>query len=358
MSMHPPTRRECIRLAASAALLAPFSLRAGHSVLRESPKVSVQDFASFPSILTPAEDVFVRSHFPAPRAGPSPWQVRVDGLVDRPRVLGMPELSGRPRHSVTAVLECAGNGVGVGAVSCAEWGGTHLGGLIRECGIRTEARFVRLTGSDRGREPDAQTDELAYSRTIPIESALRPEALLVTEMNGAPLAPDHGFPIRFLLAGSYGMNSVKWLERIELLSEPAADFFMVRRFRRVRDEVVGDPVGAMPVKSILVRPKAGQMIRGTAIETGGYAWGGGESIARVEVSLDGLWRPAELLASPSSLAWAPWALRLDRVPAGMHTLAVRAFSAGGQAQPPSRDLRRQDEYELNHYHRIRCASRP
>ena len=113
--------------------------------------------------------------------------------------------------------------------------------------------------------------------------------------------------MRFLLAGSYGMNCVKWLRRIELLETPGGDFFMNERFRRVSNGAAGVFVADMQVKSIIVKPKPSAVLRGESIAAGGYAWAGPEEIARVELAIDsGPWRPARLLATSGKYAWTPW----------------------------------------------------
>jgi DMSO/TMAO reductase YedYZ molybdopterin-dependent catalytic subunit len=299
----------------------------------------------------------VRNHFPTATVNASQWKIRIEGVIDRPGTLNIEDLRGYTQHSLTAVLECAGNGVGSGGISCASWRGPLLGELIRQCGILPEARYVRLTGADRGREPDSGLVDIPFSRTISLHTALSSEAILALEMNGAELLPDHGFPVRVLIAGQYGMNSVKWLERIELLAALPSDLFMTRRFRRVVNSQVLSPVASMLVKSIIVQPKPSEIIRGAEIDAGGYAWGG--EIVKVEVSLDNRpWQAARMLSAGSRYGWTPWKVTLANVKPGAHTLVVRACNQLGDCQPEYRDPARQDEYELNHNHRVRCMVRP
>jgi DMSO/TMAO reductase YedYZ molybdopterin-dependent catalytic subunit len=347
------SRREWFQLLGSAPLLS-----AGSVTLSQSPKISVQDFEQYPRLLTPTEDFFVRNHFATPQTVSDPWRIRVSGAVTREAAFTIAELRERKQRTVTALLECAGNGVGVGAVGCAEWAGATLSDLLAGCGVASEARFVRLIGADRGTEPDAGREDFAYSRVIPLRAAMSADALLALDMNGAPLPPDHGSPVRFLLPGSYGMNSVKWLREIELLQNPGDDFYVTHRFRRVANDKVLDPVNEIAVKSIIVQPKPNAAMRGSALSVGGYAWGG-EGIARVEVSVnEGGFRPAVLMGPSTRYAWRPWKFDTGPLRAGNHTVAARAFAVSGLTQPAARDPKRQDQYELNDYHRLRFMLRP
>lgn len=343
------------RLLGLAAVLTR-RLEAGHSVLRQTPRVSVEDFAHYPERITPSEDFFVRSHFEAPEIDAAWWELRVEGLVERPRVFRPEDL--RPSRTLAVLLECAGNGVGAGGVSCARWGGLPLAELLEACGPKKGARFVRLTGADRGREPDADRD-LSFARLLPLEVALRPATLIATTMNARPLDRDHGFPARAIVAGYYGADSVKWLQKVEVLAEPDEDFYMTRRFRRVRGGTPREPVGPVRVKSLIVRPRAGQLIRESTIEAGGFAWAGAEAIARVEARLDArAWEAATPMARSEPFSWTPWRHLFEHAGPGAHRIVARAFSASGPGQPEARDPAREDEYEQDHYHAVTCLVRP
>jgi DMSO/TMAO reductase YedYZ molybdopterin-dependent catalytic subunit len=351
------SRRQFLGAAAALGVTQHPALEAGTKVLSSSPRISAQDFEQYPQLLTPASDLFVRNHFASPAIDLKIWEIQTVGAIERPLSLSFDNLRGRAGHTVTAVMECAGNGVGVGAVGCVEWKGPAFAGIISECRPTANARFVRLTGLDIGHEPGAGPVEIPYSRLVPIGQAVN--GLVALEMNGSALSADHGAPARFLLPGSYGMNSVKWLRRIEVLEDPVADFFTDQRFRRVSGDLVGDSVGEIRVKSIIVQPKLNAALRGDTIRAGGYAWAGADAIGRVEVSVDSEpWRTANLLDKPAKYGWVPWEWGSGALRPGVHTVAARAFTASGQSQPPARDPLRQDEYELNQYQRIRFMIRP
>lgn len=349
--MNRLSRRECLAL-----VLARHAL-AGKRQLGGSVLVSVQDFAQYPALLTPLEDFFVRNHFAMPTLDVRAWKLRIGGRVSGGRFFSLAELQGQKQRGVMSVLECAGNGVGVGAVGCGNWEGVPLAGVIRACGIAPDAKYVRLTGADRGREPDAP--DVQYSRCLSLDDAMRPGTLLALGLSGKPLQPDHGFPVRVILPGHYGMDSVKWLESIELISTPDESFYMTERFRRVRAGVVGEPVGPIRVKSIIAKPALHEALRGPVVEVGGYAWAGADRIQRVDVRLDGgVWKPARLLTSAQPLTWVAWAFTARLEQPGVHVVESRATSSTGEAQPEERDRSRDDEYELNDVQKVRFYFRP
>jgi len=345
------SRREYLALALAAPALA------GKRQLGRAPVISVQDFEQYPAILTPLADFFVRNHFEAPTIDPATWRLRVGGMVERERSFSLEELQAFPRGELTSVVECAGNGVGVGGVGCARWEGIPFGKFLRSCGVAQGARFVRVTGADRGREPDAP--EVPYARTLALADALRPETLLALKMQGEPLRPEYGAPVRLVAAGRYGMDSVKWITLIELMDRPDDSFYMTNRYRRVRGGNVGEPVVRIAVKSIIVKPAGNAALRGDAVAAGGYAWAGADPIARVDIRVDGgSWAAAELLDSPEPLVWTPWRFQVHQLGPGIHALEARAVSKSGEAQPLRRDPGREDDYELNQVQRVRFLSRP
>lgn len=351
----PISRRYWLRhltlsLAGSAGLLAR------RQTLSTAPLMSAQDFAQYPDLLTPNSDFFVRNHFAQPAIDLSNWTLRIEGAVKNPKTLRYGDLKSRKSRTLTAVLECAGNGVGEGAVGCAAWSGPALGELLRECGLESGAHYVRFIAADRGVEPGAAA-EMPYTRSITIDEAMAPETLLATQMNGAQLPAENGFPIRLLRAGIYGMDSVKWLEKIEVISSPDKSFFNAHRYLRTTGATSDDTatrVSAVQIKSIIVKPVEAAIVHGPTLEIGGYAWAGQEKIRRVEVTMDNgkSWRPSQLLAESRLYEWVPWKLLWERVQPGLQTIAVRAWGESDSVQPARRSPERLDRYELNHYHRV------
>jgi DMSO/TMAO reductase YedYZ molybdopterin-dependent catalytic subunit len=349
--MNRLSRREYLALTLAANALA------GKRQLGGSPTISVQDFEQYPALLTPASDLFVRNHFATPALDSGAWSLRIGGRLSGERTFSLAELRGQKQRAAASLLECAGNGVGVGAVGCGNWEGVPLGQVLRTCGIAPDVKYVRLTGADRGREADGPV--VPYSRCLALDDAMRPETLVALSLNGVPLEPDHGYPARAIVPGRYGMDSVKWLERIDLLAAPDDSFYMTQRFRRVRSAVVGEPVGPIQVKSIIVKPAQNAALRGQALEVGGYAWAGVHAIQSVDIRVDGgPWTPAHLLSAAPPLAWVAWRFSARLEAPGVHTVESRATSRGGEVQPEQRDPARDDEYELNHVQRVGFFSRP
>jgi DMSO/TMAO reductase YedYZ molybdopterin-dependent catalytic subunit len=329
---------------------------AGRQTVNTAPWMAIQDFAQYPNVVTPNADFFVRNHFAQPVIDVSSWSLGVEGAVERPQSFRYGDLKSMPNRAVTAVVECAGNDTGDGAVGCAVWSGPALTDLLRECGIKAGARRVRFVAADRGSEADSEKD-IPYARSIEMDKAREPDTLLALQMNGTPLPPENGFPVRVLVPGVYAMDSVKWIEKIEVLEDPDNSFFMTQRYLRQTRPITAEPhdrVGAMQIKSIIVKPVEAAVIRGTAVDIGGYAWGGRERINRVEVTTDDRksWRRARLLTESQPFGWVPWRFLWERAPSGVQTIAVRAFGAAGAEQPSTRSVAREDRYELNHYHQV------
>jgi DMSO/TMAO reductase YedYZ molybdopterin-dependent catalytic subunit len=335
---------------------------AGRQTVGTEPWIAVQDFAQYPNLITPNGDFFVRNHFAQPSIDLASWVLRVEGAVERPQSFRYGELKAMKQRGVRATLECAGNEAGEGAVGCAAWSGPALIDILRQCGVQPGARRVRFVAADRGREPDCP-NVIPYARSIEIDRATNPDTLLALQMNRAPLPVENGFPVRLVVPGSYAMDSVKWVEKIEVLETPDDSFFTTHRYlRQTRGSTTEVPVSveAVQIKSVIAKPVEAAVIRGTAIDAGGYAWAGSERISRVEVTMnDGRsWQQARLLAESQPYGWVPWKFSWERIPAGVQTIAVRAFGAAGASQPSTRSAAREDKYELNYYHQVTFTVKP
>jgi DMSO/TMAO reductase YedYZ molybdopterin-dependent catalytic subunit len=298
--------------------------------------------------ITPTGLHYLLVHFDIPAVDATTWRLRLDGLVDRPIELSLDDLRSRPRHTVPVTLECAGNGRArlqprplsnpwlLEAIGTAEWTGTPLGPLLDEAGLRSDATELVFTGDDRGVQGGI---EQAYQRSLSIAEARRPEVLLVDEMNGQPLQPQHGFPVRLIVPGWYGMTSVKWLRRIEAVDEPFEGYQQARTYRFKTDaDDPGIPVSRIQVRALMLPPGIPDFFtRRRLVEPGrvsirGRAWGGSAPVRRVEVGVDGAWSDATLDAPIGDWAWRGWAFEWKAEP-GEHELACRATDADGQVQP-------------------------
>jgi DMSO/TMAO reductase YedYZ molybdopterin-dependent catalytic subunit len=300
------------------------------------------------SWLTPNELFFVRQHHPLPDLDAVSWRLEIGGLVRRPLRLTLDALRMIDHVDAVHTLECAGNGRALmqpfdahgipwthGAVGTALWGGVRLADALMMAGVRPEAKHVWFEAADRPRDPSAP----AFVRSIPIEKAMQ-DVLLAHSMNGRPLPPSHGAPLRVVVPGWYAMASTKWLTGVRLEAEPARGHFMTTAYRYVdpaRDGRADVAVDEMRVKSMVTCPLEGALVRRGVVHARGFAWGGRGGIARVEVSGDGgrSWAAAHLLDDgrlhPG--AWKAWEAWIELRHAGRAAIAARAIDATGAAQP-------------------------
>jgi DMSO/TMAO reductase YedYZ molybdopterin-dependent catalytic subunit len=287
-------------------------------------------------------------HFDIPMLDAASWRLRVGGLCARPLELSLEALRARPRRTLAVTLECAGNGRArlfprpvsqpwlQEAVGTAEWTGTPLAELLREADVAAHAVELVFTGADHGIEKGYEHD---YARSLTVADAMRPEVLLAYEMNGRPLEPQHGFPLRLLVPGWYGMTHVKWLTRIDAVAEPFTGYQqdVAYWYKRHADER-GEPVTRIRPRALLVPPGFPDFLtRRRTVERGvvrlhGRAWSGSAPIARVEIGVDGAWGDAQLGEAVGPFAWRSFTLDWDAAP-GEHTLSCRATDGGGATQP-------------------------
>ncbi|UYG06963.1 sulfite oxidase [Halomonas sp. M4R1S46] len=299
---------------------------------------------------TPVGMHYVLTHFDIPRVDAATWRLEVDGRVDRTLSLSLEELRARPRVTQPVTLECAGNGRARleprphsqpwldEAVGTGEWIGTPLGPLLQDAGLLDDAKEVLFTGLDRGEQGGIVQ---WYQRALSAADCLRPEVLLAYEMNGEPLPPQHGFPLRLIVPGWYGMTQVKWLHRITVLDEPFWGYQQNVFYRIAQHE--DDPgvqLSRMYPRALMVPP--GMPVfetRERLLPPGhhplqGRAWSGWGSIDRVEVSTDAgqHWQAAALEPPTAPHVWQAWSLDWE-ADEGRHELLCRATDAAGNVQP-------------------------
>jgi len=298
--------------------------------------------------VTPVGLHYLLVHFDIPAVDESGWKLEVGGSVASPLHLGLADLRERPTRTMAVTLECAGNGRArleprpmsqpwlVEAVATAEWTGTPLCGVVEDAGVLPEAVELVFTGADRGVEGGVEHD---FQRSLPISEALRDEVLLAYEMNGRPLEPQHGFPLRLLVPGWYGMASVKWLTRIEAVTEPFMGHQQARAYRyQAFEDDPGEPVTTIRVRALMIPPGIPDFrTRRRHLDPGpvtlfGRAWGGEGEVTAVEVGIDGEWSPASLAGPVGPWAWRGWTFDWEAAP-GEHVLACRATDASGNIQP-------------------------
>ena len=322
-------------------------------------------FAALHDFITPNEHFYVRNHFPLPKIDLKSWRLKVEGAVERGLELSYEEVCKLPSRTVTAVLECAGNGRvfltptasgvqwSLGAVSNAEWTGVSLAALLEKAGVKGTAVEVILEGADRGTATNSP-GPIAFARSLPIAEARRPEVLLAHRMNGKELPAAHGHPLRAVVPGWYGMASVKWLTRIIVTEERYRGFFQTldyAYFRR-RDGLPDlVPITAIEVKASIARPGREEIVpAGKPYRVFGAAWTGEGAVTKVEFSGDGgkTWQAATLLGKPVPFSWRLWE-HAWQVPkqAGPLKLMARATDSKGRTQPMQRDPLRRN-YMISH----------
>ena len=322
-------------------------------VHQEEPFNAETGLKSLTDPVTRTDAFYVRNHGLVPELDLDVWRLRVGGMVERELSLSLRTLREAFRQrTVTATLQCAGNrrqGLialrdipgeapwGPGATGTATWTGVVLADVLALAVPFVDASDVGFEGADSC--PEAKPAQ-RFGGSIPLDKASRAEVLLAWAMNGEPLAPVHGAPLRVVVPGYIGARSVKWLERIELRSEPWPGYFQQVVYRLVPADGtpgpgVGMSLGLVALNSDVIAPRDGHTVTAGPVEVRGYAFAGGDRhVARVDVSIDGgaSWTQAELLEDLGRWAWRQWHIALDLVP-GEHDLVVRAWDSSAATQP-------------------------
>jgi sulfite oxidase len=322
-------------------------------VHQEEPFNAETGLRSLTDPMTATDAFYVRGHGPVPEIDPDGWRLRVNGMVERELSLSLKTLREAFRErTVTATLQCAGNrraGLiaireipgeapwGPGATGTATWTGVALADVLALAGPLRDASDVGFEGADPC--PEAKPVQ-PFGGSIPLDKASRTEVLLAWAMNHEPLPAVHGAPLRVVVPGYIGARSVKWLERIELRSDPWPGYFQHVAYRLLApDETpgpgVGMPLGLVALNSDVLSPRDGETVTAGPVEVRGYAFAGGDRhVGRVDVSTDGgaSWQQADLLEDLGRWAWRHWRITVDLVP-GEHEVLVRAWDSSAATQP-------------------------
>ncbi len=321
--------------------------------------------------MTPVGLHYTLSHFDIPALEPS-HRLALEGCVERPRAYQVPDLRALGEKTLRVTLECAGNGrAGMaprypsmpwtcGAVSVAEWTGVPLLRLLDAARPARQAVEIAFHGADAGFDSGV---EHRFARSLRVDE-VTDDVLVAWAMNGQRLLPQHGAPLRLVVPGWFGMASVKWLERIELLERPFDGYQQAVGYHyRKRQGGGGTPVRHMKVKSLLAPPGVPdwytrrRLVEKGAVEVQGRAWSGaGVAVTRVELGVDGSWQEAEVEPQTGRFAWQRWRARWEADP-GEHELACRATDAGGATQPLEPDWNTAG-LGNNAVHRVEVTVRP
>lgn len=315
----------------------------------KNPNRPMVQWDELKSWITPNESVYVVSHYGNPAVDAEKWRLTLGGMVEKPRTFTLAELKGRPFKESVATLECGGNGASrafMGAVANVRWGGTPLGPLLKECGIKPRGIEVVFFGADEKKEKvrDLEVD-MRFSRSLSLSDALQDKVLLAWEMNGKPLTKEHGFPLRLVVPGWYGIAWVKWLSRIEVQDRRFMSKYMGREYVTIRGEEQDGhvlyretSVSYMNVKSVVARVLR---LKDGTVRVLGAAWTDGTPLKSVELKMDdGGWQAVKLEERErAEYSWTFWSYDWKGAGPGEHTVVSRATDANGTMQPAEDDPR-------------------
>jgi DMSO/TMAO reductase YedYZ molybdopterin-dependent catalytic subunit len=321
---------------------------------------------SLNSFFIPSDSFFTVKHYEIPPLTATGYSLKVDGLVRHPKNLSLADLKRRARHAVDFTLECSGNNglpFAIGIIGTARWAGASLASLLREAGVEKEGTEVVFWGADSGTvtirdnggilsgghtgtlDNGALTITEHFARAMSVEDALDPEILLCYEMNGGPLPPEHGFPVRLIAPGWYGVANVKWLTHIEVRDQRYTGRFMARDYVSIREQT--DPNGGTlwtfsNVGHARLKSAPAKVVKqGSVYSIVGVAWGA--PIKAVQVRIDnGPWLNAQLIGprppdQRQGFTWRFWSFPWETPSAGQHTVTSRAIDVDGNVQPAPDD---------------------
>ena len=322
----------------------------------DKPFVKCFDLRQLTSAITPSREFFAFHQTQTVSANADTWRLRIGGLVKRPAEFSLADLRNRTgRRDLEVIIECSGNSgdprIMNGLVSNAVWTGVSLRPILEECGIDPAAREVVFLGLDaeQDRKWEAGNAEFIspHGWSIFVQDAMASPNLLAFAMNGEPLASEHGFPLRLILPGWYGMAHIKWLSRIEVTDRRYEGRHMARNYQSLRALQSGEEslwldtsISRNNLKSVIARVTRRRAGPGFQYRVTGVAWGGPAAIRMVEVKVDDeSWRPSVIQRPGSGAAWSLWSFDWNDATPGRHTLVSRAFNARGEVQPTREELR-------------------
>ena len=309
------------------------------------------------SDITPNELFYVRNHWKgAPEIEIDTYRLAVGGGVERELSLSLEEIRRLPKSRYQATFECCGNGPipeywakqtrsvmekvsGHGIMGNAEWSGVSLAEVLNRAGVKPSAVEVMFEGADHG--PDevvGDPAEITYERSLPMSKAMHQDTILAYEMNGEVLPPLHGYPLRLVVPGWYGMCSVKWLAGIHVLDHVFKGFYQTERYRIMNgpeSDTFYTYLTRMKVKSIITSPSIGKAVSGASYTVSGAAWAGEDEVEQIEISTDGgeTWSNARITVPRNGYSWTRWEYDW-RIPGpGSYVLMSRATNDKGESQP-------------------------
>jgi DMSO/TMAO reductase YedYZ molybdopterin-dependent catalytic subunit len=326
----------------------------GLIIRQKDPNNLEMPFDQLGDFITPAELFYIRSHFPTPLLDPVAYRLAIAGAVRSELRLSYADIRAMPSRTCIATLECAGNGRvflvppvpgaqwELGAVGNAEWTGVPLSVLLESAGLGDDVCEIVLEGADHGiaKEEPKPAGPISYVRSIPRALAMEPDVLIAYQMNGRDLTPDHGYPLRAIVPGHYGMASVKWLTNIVATTQPFQGYWQTSDYAYWDDSSgapIRRPLAEMKLKSQIARPRVYERLEPDQPYTiFGAAWAGGTDVTEIWISLDGgaSWVQGDFLDQINRHAWRRWKYDwITPTQPGRYTLLARARGADQRAQP-------------------------
>ncbi len=370
MAQQPQTRREALKIGSAAIAVAvahmsmPGFVFSGQRQDEElvpfldMPRTPPNrlDWETLDSWITPADQAFSVQHYAIPEVDPDEYKLEVTGLVEKPKTFTLDQLKALAKKQQLMTLECSGNGVSKGfmnAIYNGKWGGSPLAPILKECGLKADAREVVFFGFDGGEETLRKgterelTVKMPFARSMSVDDALNLNLLLAYERDGIPLEKRNGAPLRLIVPGWYGIANVKWLQRIEVRDSRFMGRFMGRDYVTVRGErhggevvFVETSVTRINLKSIVARVTRRSASDGAvSLKAYGAAWDDGTGIEKVQVKVDdGKWQDATLDEEPrAKFSWVFFSIDLGALEPGKHTVVSRAIDVRGRVQPSAQD---------------------
>jgi DMSO/TMAO reductase YedYZ molybdopterin-dependent catalytic subunit len=315
----------------------------------QNGRVSGLDLRQLSSFITPEENYFVVAHYGVPQVDAATYRLEIKGRVANPRSYTLDELKKRSRAERTCVFECGGNRAAAiqnRMVGNSRWTGTSLKSLLDEAKPLGDARELICWGADSGEEVIRNEKyPQNFARSITLDDLAKSEAILAWEQNGQPLTPDHGFPLRVVIPGWYGVQNVKWLNGLEVSNERFMGRFQARDYVTIMGRKSGDKTEWVETSVTKIRTKS-MIARVTrrsngALSVFGVAITDGTPLKAVEVQVDqGTWVAAKLEAPPNPYAWTWFRAELPATAAGAHAIASKATDALGRSQPDNLDMKK------------------
>ena len=310
------------------------------------------------SFVVSNDEFFAVSHYGVPQLDPAAYKLRITGLVERPVELSLDQLKKRPRVEHAVGFECSGNNNARGnpLVGNARWAGTALAPILKEAGLKQNAREVVFFSADKGPEEVTHgrgniKTEQHFARGMHVEDAMQPQVFIAYEMNGQPLPAKNGFPVRLISPGWYGVANVKWLDHIHVQDTRYMGRFMGRDYVTLKSENIGGETLWMEtwVSRIRLKSAIARLTRnGNTLKAVGFALTDGTPVKAIEVSVDGgAWKPATLWKENTQYSWKLFTYEWAGATAGDHTIVSRAIDARGEMQPEQDHPTKRSQWENN-----------